>query len=236
MQIHEITSADRLNEGLLDVVKSGLSGAKAGFKASQTNRAIDAVVDKVYPIWTAYAKRLEQSITDPLAKQAFINRTDGLYQKALTAFVQQNLLKNVRINSAINKDQILGIIGKLSAPKNAVSKTAPVATPTPTALQAPSSIVNPATNKPFAPVSEALNPTTEKELFKQLIQVASVAQTDPEQQQTRAQGQLINQDPAIVRFDGRTYGLGDNGEWSDIKNKQQPDQSVSEYLDQVAGL
>lgn len=235
MQIHEITAAGQLNEGLLDTIKAGLTGAKAGYRASQTNRAIDAVVNKVYPVWTAYAKRLEQSITDPTAKQAFANRSDGLYQKALTAFVQQNLLKNVRIDSAINKDQILGLIKKLSEPKGAV-KPAPTAPVTTNTTQAPSSIVNPATNKPFAPVSEALNSNTEKELFKQLVQVASVAQADPDVQQTRVQAQLVSRDPAIVKFDGRTYGLDDNGEWSDIKNKQRPEQSVATYLDQVAGL
>lgn len=234
MQIHEITTS-QLNEGLLDTIKSGLAGAKQSYKAGQTNRAIQLIADKAYPIWVNYAKRLEQSITDPRAKQAFNNRTDGLYQKALTAFVQKNLLKNVAINDAINKDQIVGLIKQLSEPKIAVAK--PVAPPA-TAPSATSTIVNPATNKPFAPapVSEALNSTTEKQLFTQLVQVTSLAQADPTKQQTQAGAQLISQDPAIIKFDGRTYGLNDNGEWADIKTSRQPEPSVKAYLDQVAGI
>jgi len=235
MQIHEITTT-KLNEGIVDAIKSGFAGAKQGYKISQTNRAIQMIADKAYPIWVNYAKRLEQSITDPRAKQAFNNRTDGLYQKALTAFVQKNLLKNVGINDAINKDQIVGLIKQLSEPKIAVAKPAP-ASPAP-APQAQSTIVNPATNKPFtpAPVSEALNSNTEKQLFTQLVQVASLAQADPTKQQTQGGAQLISQDPAIVKFDGRTYGLNDNGEWADIKTSRQPEPSVNAYLDQVAGI
>lgn len=236
MQIHEITTTKQLDEGIFDKIKSGISSAKAGYKASQGNRAVQLIADKAYPIWTAYAKRLEQSITDPKAKQAFDNRTDGLYQKALTAFVQQNLLKNVRINDAINKDQILGLIKQLSEPKVAVATPAPAA-PASTA-QAASTIVNPATNKPFgaAPVSEALNATTEKQLFTQLVQVASLAQPDTERPTTQAPVQVISQDPTIIKFDGRTYGLNDNGEWADIKTNREPEQSVAAYLNQLAGF
>jgi len=237
MQIHEIT---KLDEGLLDKVKSAVSGAKAGYKASQGNRAVQMIADKAYPIWAAYAKRLEQSITDPTAKQAFNNRTDGLYQRALTAFVQQNLLKNVRIDDTINKDQIKGLIQKLSEPKIAPAKPAPVATAPvkPAKATQASTIIDPSTNKPFSstPVSEALNATTEKQLFTQLVQVASLAQPNAEKDRYQPTVQLISQDPAIVKLDGRTYGLNDNGQWADIKNSREPEESVKAYLDQIANI
>lgn len=236
MQIHEITTR-QLDEGLLDTVKSAVTGAKAGYKASQGNRAVQMIADKAYPIWVAYAKRLEQSITDPTAKQAFNNRTDGLYQRALTAFVQQNLLKNIRIDDTINKDQIKGVIQKLSEPKIAPAKTvpAPVTSVKPTH---PSTIINPATNKPFksAAVTEALNATTEKQLFTQLVQLASLAQPDAEKDRYQPAVQLISRDPAIVKFDGRTYGLNDQGEWHDIKNSKVPEESIQEYLNKIAGI
>lgn len=235
MQIHEITLSNQLDEGLLDAVKATLAGGQDKYNEKKANQAIQLIADKSYPIWTAYAKRLEQSITDPKAKEAFNNRTDGLYQKALTAFVQQNLLKNVRLNSAINSDQIIGIIKKLSEPKIDAPITPPATTTTPASTQIKSTMINPATNKPFGVVNEALNATTEKQLFTQLVQVASLAQPDPEQQQ-RSQGQLINSDPFIVKFDGRTYGLNDDGQWADIKNTRVPEQSVSAYLDQIAGV
>lgn len=238
MQIHEITLSNQLDEGLLDAVKSAVSGAKAGYKASQVNRALQTIADKAYPIWTAYAKRLEQSITDPVAKQAFNNRTDGLYKRALTAFVQQNLLKNVKISNTINKDQITGLIQQLSEPKNAVATPAPTTATTTATPQTTSSLINPATNKPFGSttVAESLDANTEKQLFTQLVQVASLAQPDPDQQSSHAQAQLINKDPAIVKFDGRTYGLNDNGQWADIKNNREPEESVKAYLNQLAGI
>jgi hypothetical protein len=236
MQIHEITQI-KLNEGLLDTVKSAFTGAKTGYKVSQGNRAVQAIANKAYPMWLAYEKRLEQSITDPTAKQAFNDRTDGLYQRALTAFVQQNFLRNVRIDDTINKDQIKDLILKLSEPKIAVTKSAPVAPATPAKTTQSSTIIDPGTNKPFgaAPVSEALDATTEKQLFTQLVQVTSLAQPDTEKQQS-APAQLISRDPAIVKFDGRTYGLNDRGEWHDIKNSKVPEEAVQEYLNKIAGI
>jgi hypothetical protein len=237
MQIHEITKSKQLDEGFLDKIKSAVSGAQAGYKANQGDRAVQAIAAKAYPIWLAYAKRLEQSITDPTAKQAFNNRNDGLYQRALTAFVQQNFLKNVRIDDTINKDQLKGIIQKLSEPKIAVTAPAPVPTASAKPAQ-PSTIVDPATNKPFsaAPVSEALDATTEKQLFTQLVQVASLAQPDAERDRYQPAVQLISRDPAIVKFDGRTYGLNDNGQWADIKNSREPEESVKAYLNKIAGI
>jgi len=243
MQIHEITNT-QLAEGLLDTVKSAVSGAQAGYRASQGNRTAQMIADKAYPIWAAYAKRLEQSITDPTAKQAFDNRSDGLYQRALMAFVQQNLLKNVRIDDTINKDQIKAVIQKLSEPKITSATTAPATTapattaPAKSAKTTQSTIIDPATNKPFnsAPVSEALNATTEKQLFTQLVQLASLAQPDAERARSQPTVQLISQDPAIVKFNGRTYGLNDNGQWADIKNSREPEESVKAYLDQIANI
>jgi hypothetical protein len=219
MQIHEITNT-QLAEGFLDTVKSAVSGAQAGYRASQGNRTAQMIADKAYPIWAAYAKRLEQSITDPTAKQAFDNRSDGLYQRALMAFVQQNLLKNVRIDDTINKDQIKAVIQKLSEPKITSATPAPATTA-------------PATT---APVSEALNATTEKQLFTQLVQLASLAQPDAERSTSQAPVQVISRDPAIVKLDGRTYGLNDNGQWADIKNSREPEESIKAYLNKIAGI
>jgi len=240
MQIHEITQKknSQVDEGLLDTVKSAFTGAKAGYKASQGNRAVQAIANKAYPMWLAYEKRLAQSITDPTAKQAFDNRTDGLYQRALTAFVQQNFLKNVRIDDIINKDQLKDLIQKLSEPKIAVTKSAPVAPAASANPAQPSTIINPATDKPFsaAPVSEALDATTEKQLFTQLVQVASLAQPDAERDRYQPAVQLVSRDPAIVKFDGRTYGLNDQGEWHDIKNSKVPEEAVQAYLNKIAGI
>jgi hypothetical protein len=233
MQIHEITQTQQLDEGLLDRIKSGVSGARAGYKASQGNRAAQMIADKAYPIWLAYAKRLEQSITDPTAKQAFINRTDGLYQRALTAFVQQNFLKNVRIDDTINKDQLKSLIQQLSEPKNTLAKPTVPPAAAASSTTAPSTAVA-TTNKPA--VAEALNATTEKQLFTQLVQTVSLAQPDVSRDRYQPAVQIISRDPAIVKFDGRTYGLNDSGQWADIKTNREPEESVTAYLDQIAGI
>ena len=147
------------------------------------------------------------------------------------------MLKNVRIDDTINKDQIRELIQKLSEPKIAV--TTPATTPAPANVpQKTSTIIDPATNKPFgsAPVSEALDATTEKQLFTQLVQVASLAQPDAEKDRYQPTVQLVSRDPAIVKLDGRTYGLNDNGEWHDIKNSKVPEESVQAYLNKIAGI
>ena len=167
----------------------------------------------------------------------------SIYNGFVELFVQQNFLKNTRIDDTINKDQLKGLIQKLSEPKIVVAtpKPAAPATAPATAPAKPtqsSTIINPATNKPFgaAPVSEALDATTEKQLFTQLVQVASLAQPDAERDRYQPTVQLVSRDPAIVKLDGRTYGLNDQGEWHDIKNSKVPDESVQAYLNKIAGI
>lgn len=80
------------------------------------------------------------------------------------------------------------------------------------------------------------DPAQVTKLMSNLVQQASVSQQDVSSRETRSQGQLISQDPAIVKLDGRTYGLNDNGQWADIKNGRIPDDSVGGYLDQIVGI
>lgn len=90
----------------------GLYGKKT------TDQALKELSDKSFKIWTEYVQRLENSITDPVKKNQFIQRTDNLYQNSLMAFVQKNLLKGQDFRRLLNKQEISKLISQLSNPGN----------------------------------------------------------------------------------------------------------------------
>jgi hypothetical protein len=113
MQIHEITHA-RVDEGLLDLAKKaagGVRGAVQGFQRSrqdrQTNQASSAVAKKAIAAWDRYARNLKAVTPDA-------TRYQQLYQQALAAFVQKNLLGNQSIDNTINKREITGLIDQIT--------------------------------------------------------------------------------------------------------------------------
>jgi hypothetical protein len=106
MQIHEITTT-KLDEGLgnfLGGVASKLTNRK------RTNQTA-MLGNKVAKIWSAYAQQLKSVTTDPA-------RYNTMYQQALTAFVQKNLLAGQSINSAINRQEINQLITQIAAAKD----------------------------------------------------------------------------------------------------------------------
>ena len=114
MQIHEITQS-QLDEALLDLAKraaGGVRGAVQGFQQSrqdrQTAQASAAVAKKAIAAWDRYARNLKAQTPDP-------KRYQQLYQQALSAFVQKNLLANQPIDSAINKREIVELINAITA-------------------------------------------------------------------------------------------------------------------------
>ena len=159
MQIHEITQS-RLDEGIVDAVKSGynklaggISGAKQGVRLSRSTQQAQLLANKAFPIWKTFAAQIRAGIKDPAKLQAFDNRTDGVYEKNLLAFVQKNLLGGAYLPNLTNKDEILALVKQLSAP----------------------TISNPATIPPNQ-LTEALSPAQEKELFTQLVTQGTLAQ------------------------------------------------------------
>lgn len=154
MQIHELTTK-QLNEGPLDFaqnvagkigagvaavrgagqgVSNAVSGVTTAYQQAQMGQKYTAMADKAQKAWTVFATQLEKSITDPAQKAAFINRTDGRYQQTLQAWVEKNLLAGHYLPNFTNKDQLLAIIKKLSAPKAPYASTTTgtsVAAPTP---------------------------------------------------------------------------------------------------------
>jgi hypothetical protein len=164
MQIHEITKSN-VDEGLGSTL-GGLAGKisagasslgqkisptgdfKAAYNEKLRSQQTKMVADKAYKAWTNYAQQLRAAIKDPAKLQAFDNRTDDLYKKSLTAFVQKNLLGGAYMPNLTNKTDILALIDKLSEPK-------------------------PGTGI----VKEALDPATEKDLFTQLVAQGTLSQT-----------------------------------------------------------
>jgi len=173
MQIHELTTSKNtpLDEGIVDAVKSGynklaggISGAKQGVRLSRSNQQAQLLANKAFPIWKTFAAQLRASIKDPAKLQAFDNRTDGVYEKNLLAFVQKNLLGGAYLPNLTNKDEILALVKQLSAPTMSNPVTTPAAT-TPAA-----------TTPPTNQLTEALSPAQEKELFTQLVTQGTLAQ------------------------------------------------------------
>lgn len=147
MQIHELTKRNNpaLKEGWQDTVdaaKGAVSGAVQTAKtaianpirsmtapkggASLTSRvqagknasAAKVLANKFIDAWHLYAVQMEKGITDPQKKQAFADRTNGAYEKALTAWVQKNLLSGMYLPGLTNKDEILDLISQLSMPRD----------------------------------------------------------------------------------------------------------------------
>lgn len=114
MQIYELTTKPQVNEGLWDNIKLAVQSRNFDSK-------IKPMAAKAYYNWKLYAKQLEKSITDPVQKKNFINRTDGRYEKELISYVQKNLLGGQYLPNLNNHDDILNTIKKLSAPIGAPS-------------------------------------------------------------------------------------------------------------------
>jgi len=135
MQIHELTQPRKptqVDEGLV----SGASdlASRAAYKLGGPKRGIDAVkaawqqgkvkqqtanlAKKSQATWDRYVQNWEANITDPDERAKFVARQDGgLYKRQLTAWVQKNLLSGMNLGNLTNRNEILAIIGALSAPK-----------------------------------------------------------------------------------------------------------------------
>lgn len=236
MQIHELTQK-QLNEGPLDFaqnvagkigagvaavrgagqgVGNAVGGVKTAYQQAQMGQKYTAMADKAQKAWTVFATQLENSITDPAQKAAFINRTDGRYQKTLQAWVEKNLLAGQYLPNFTNKDQLLAIIKKLSAPKQpnpAQLKTQlknkqGLGATTPSGFKGSAAAGGVPTASGTAPtvgtvptveslqLNEALDPATEKQLFTQLIQTAATGLTAGSQATTTNKAQTVKQPAA----------------------------------------
>jgi hypothetical protein len=205
-----------LNEGITDtigsVVSKGVSAVKgagqavaspfkdvaASYSAGQQGQKIDAMADKAYRSWKSYEGQLLKA--DPDARQ------NGDYEKQLMAFVNKNLLGGMYLPNVINKDKIITLVQKISAPQPAAGAAGAFGqmasqlgqgpavgtqTATSTGGTATTTVggkVNTATpNNPNLKTTvpgpqTAKTPTNEavdptQELFKQLVQQAALAQT-----------------------------------------------------------
>ena len=237
MQIHELTQK-QLNEGPLDFaqnvagkigagvaavrgagqgVSNAVSGVTTAYQQAQMGQKYTAMADKAQKAWTVFVTQLENSITDPAQKAAFINRTDGRYQKTLQAWVEKNLLAGQYLPNFTNKDQLLAIIKKLSAPKQpnpAQLKTQlknkqGLGATTPSGFKGSAAAGGVPTASGTAPtasgtvptveslqLNEALDPATEKQLFTQLIQTAATGLTAGSQATTTNKAQTGKQPAA----------------------------------------
>lgn len=83
-------------------------------QTADAERQVQKMFKNTLPAWRQYIFQVEQTITDPQAKQTFQNRTDGKYEQYLTAWIQSNLMRNLYINSVQNAGQINTLVNQLS--------------------------------------------------------------------------------------------------------------------------
>jgi len=127
MQIHEITNA-QLKEGLgsflgnvagkvaggINKVAGAISpvgAAKNAYSSAVRPQQTAMLGKKVAQIWANYVEQLKAATPDPA-------RYNTMYQQALTAFVQKNLLGGQPISSAINKQEITQLITQITSAKD----------------------------------------------------------------------------------------------------------------------
>jgi hypothetical protein len=199
MQIYELTTKSQVNEGLWDNIKLAV-------QSHSLDKKIKPMADKAYYNWKLYIRQLEKSITDPIQKKNFINRTDGRYERELISYVQKNLLGGQYLPNLNNHDDILNTIKQLSAPVGAPSASQVgsgyVASYNPTVAKPAAKPSVPNTSSTFGkldpnnpdeanlisalqkqqvktPVSEAaaLDEKTERALWQNLVRMAATAST-----------------------------------------------------------
>ena len=124
MQIHELTQS-QLNEGIGSALGGLVGRAQAGaqnlthkltgpgdYQAAKQDpvrqQQIKMLSDKTYRAWKAYEKDLLRSNPDA--------RETGMYEQALLAFVNKNMLGGVYLPNVINQQQIRQLVAQLSQP------------------------------------------------------------------------------------------------------------------------
>lgn len=213
MQIHEITTNKQLDEGIMDLAKSAAGAVGRGAAAvGRTGKAVASPFKAVSGAYKSGAGSDNISLLVNKASSAWNKYAETL--KATTPDPARYATLYKQTLTAFVQKNLLG-----GQPINSAVNKQEI-------MQAIDAIS-----------AAAANPRQVTQLFSKLVQQASVSQQDVEKQQySSGQAQIINRDPAIVKIDGRTYGLNDNGQWADIKNSREPEQSVKAYLDQLAGI
>jgi len=124
MQIHELTQP-QLTEGFGSALGGLVGRAQAGvqnlthkltgpgdYSAAKADplrqQQVKMLADKSYRAWKAYEKDLLRS--NPNARET------GMYEQALMAFVNKNLLSGVYLPNLINQQQIRQLVAQLSQP------------------------------------------------------------------------------------------------------------------------
>ena len=174
-------------------IASPFKDVAGGYKDARMDQKVSAVADKAYRAWKSYESQL--LTTNPTA------RTDGQYEQALLAFVNKNLLGGMYLPNVINKDKITALVKQISGtPAQQPTATKKPLTKQPAANAAGAGVfgqmanqlggptiheaiapiattpAQPAPPAPPAPVAAAA-PANDKDLFKQLVQQTSLAQT-----------------------------------------------------------
>ncbi len=219
MKINEIIVEGQVNEfgekikGFANKIAGGIAGAKAGMQASRAARAGASRASNVAKV------HIDQWY------QATGNRPATPDQ--LTQFVQKITKGRVQLAPATAND--LTPQGAAAYITNAVSQdlstqtlgTAASAQATAPA-QAPAQATAPA--QPAAPAAGSLTGWQ---------QGATAQTTAPAAQPNLAQGiKIVSQEPIIMSYNNKQYGLNDKGQWTHLGSNNLPHESFQQFLSQ----
>lgn len=218
MKINEIIVEGQVNEfgerikGFANKIAGGIAGAKAGLQASQAARAGAARANNVAKV------HIDQWY------QATGNRPATPDQ--LTQFVQKITKGRVQLPAATAND--VTPQGAAAYITNAVSQDLSAQTlgtkQPPTPVQAPPAQTPPTTPAATAPAAGSLTGW----------QKGDTAQaTTPATQPNLAQGiKIVSQEPIIMSYNNKQYGLNDKGQWTHLGSNNLPHESFQQFLSQ----
>lgn len=209
MKINEIIVEGQVNEfgekikGFANKIAGGIAGAKAGLQASQAARAGAARANDVAKV------HINQWY------QATGNRPATPEQ--LTQFVQKITKGRVQLPAATVND--VTAQGAAAYITNAVSQDLSAQT-----LGSQPAAPTAAPTQPAAPAAGSLAGWQ---------QGATAQTTAPATQPTLAQGiKVVSQEPIIMSYNNKQYGLNDKGQWTHLGSNNLPHESFQQFLSQ----
>ena len=220
MKINEIIVEGQVNEfgerikGFANKIAGGIAGAKAGLQASQAARAGASKANNVAKV------HINQWY------QATGNRPASPEQ--LTQFVQKITKGRVQLPTATAND--VTPQGAAAYITNAVSQdlsTQTLGSQPATQPAAPAQQAQPAATQPTQPAAPAAGSLAGWQ------QGATAQTTAPATQPTLAQGiKVVSQEPIIMSYNNKQYGLNDKGQWTHLGSNNLPHESFQQFLSQ----
>jgi len=246
------TPAQKAKQGLKNLggaLSKGIQGAVKGYQqARNTRQAIDQAKQA-----GGLNLELETNAANKFLAQrgAVTNLKDpATFQKELQAWAGKRYpgldVGNIDVSKVRpgNKNDVQNYVTQVystymadraNKPKTAAPATKTAAAPAATQ----STIIDPATGKPFAPATQpAAQPAPAATTAAPATAApAPDAHDEKDIKHDMVPGmEIVQQEPIIVKYKNREFGLDDNGQWVHLGGTKTPHQSFQAMLDKAAGF